>query len=113
MIVAPMFSICIPNFNYARYLKLTCESVLVQESKNYEIVIADNQSTDGSIEFIEAFAKTNSFVRFTVNPANLGFAGNLEKVTSLASGTHYILLSSDDLMNQGALSGYEKLIRLT
>ena len=108
-----MFSICIPNFNYGQYLKLTCESVLAQESKTYEIVIADNQSTDGSIKFIEDFANVNPFVRFTINPVNLGFAGNLEKVTSLAQGAHYILLSSDDLMNQGALSSYEKLIRLT
>ncbi len=113
MHVKPLFSICIPNFNYGRYLKLTCESVLAQESKNYEIVIADNRSTDGSIEFIEAFAENNASVRFTINPVNLGFAGNLEKVTSLASGTHYILLSSDDLMNPGALSSYEKLIQLT
>lgn len=108
-----MFSICIPNFNYGRYLKLTCESVLAQEAKNYEIVIADNQSTDGSIEFIETFAARNASVRFAVNPVNLGFSGNLEKVTSMARGTHYILLSSDDLMNPGALTIYEKLIRLT
>lgn len=109
----PLFSICIPNYNYGQYLRLTCESVLVQDSKNFEIVIADNRSTDGSIEFIEAFAKENSFVKFTINPVNLGFASNLEKVTSLASGSHYILLSSDDLMNRGALPAYEKLIRLT
>ncbi|HET9053188.1 MAG TPA: glycosyltransferase family 2 protein [Cyclobacteriaceae bacterium] len=108
-----LFSICIPNFNYARYLKLTCESVLAQESKNYEIVIADNQSTDGSIEFIENFAKTHASVRFTVNPVNLGFAGNLEKVTSLAQGSYFILLSSDDLMNASALSSYEKLLAFT
>jgi len=112
MAESPMFSICIPNFNYGQYLALTCESVLAQETKNYEIVIADNQSTDGSIEFIETFAKANAFVRYTINPVNLGFAGNLEKVTSLASGSHYILLSSDDLMNQGALITYEKLIQL-
>jgi glycosyltransferase involved in cell wall biosynthesis len=109
----PLFSICIPNFNYARYLKLTCESVLEQDSQNYELVIADNQSTDGSIAWIKNFARTHSSTKFTINPTNLGFASNLEKVTSLASGSNFILLSSDDLMNQGALSTYEKFISLT
>ena len=108
-----LFSICIPNFNYGRYLKLTCESVLAQESTSYEIVIADNRSTDDSIAFIEGFAKSHNLVRYTINPSNLGFAGNLEKVTALARGQFFILLSSDDLMNSGALNSYEKLIRFT
>lgn len=104
------FSICIPNFNYRYYLELTCESVLAQDYSNYEIVIADNQSNDGSIEYIQKFAASHEFVRYIINPVNLGFAGNLEKVTAQAKGDYFILLSSDDLMNKGALINYEKLI---
>lgn len=107
---APRFSICIPNFNYRTYLELTCESVLIQDYSNYEIVIADNQSNDGSIEYIQKFAASHEFVEYFINPVNLGFAGNLEKVTRHAKGEYFILLSSDDLMNKGALTNYEKLI---
>ena len=110
MTVEPMFSICIPNFNYARYLKLTCESVLAQESCNYEIVIADNHSTDGSIEFIKEIAGAHQSIKYVINSSNFGFSGNLEKVTSQATGKYFILLSSDDLMNKGALMRYKKLI---
>lgn len=106
------FSICIPNFNYLKYLKLTCQSVTGQAYRNYEILISDNQSTDGSIQFITDFAKAQSNVKINVNPTNLGFAANLEKATSLATGNYFILLSSDDLMNAGCLEIYAKALNL-
>lgn len=107
----PQFSICIPNFNYLSYLTLTCQSVTTQSYPNFEILISDNQSTDGSIDFIEDFRKSNDHVKVNINPVNLGFSANLEKVTSLASGKFFILLSSDDLMNAGCLQQYAKLIK--
>jgi glycosyltransferase involved in cell wall biosynthesis len=113
MVEEIQFSICVPNFNYRKYLELTCKSVLEQEYENYEIVIADNQSTDGSIEFIKEIASNHNIIRYVVNPSNFGFASNLERVTSLAKGKYLILLSSDDLMNRGALSAYEKLLQVT
>ncbi|MFZ5973686.1 MAG: glycosyltransferase family 2 protein [Bacteroidota bacterium] len=104
------FSVCIPNFNYRAYLQLACESVLAQDFTDYELVIADNNSTDGSREYITNLASRHSCVRYVINTCNLGFAGNLDKVTSLATGNHFILLSSDDLMNAGSLRVYKKLI---
>lgn len=110
MTTAPLFSICIPNYNYRTYLELTCKSVTDQDFGDYEIAIADNRSTDGSDEFVKRFASSNTKVNYTINSENFGFAGNLERVTSLAKGSHYILLSSDDLMNPGALSMYNNLL---
>jgi glycosyltransferase involved in cell wall biosynthesis len=107
----PRFSVCIPNFNYAKYLALTCESVTSQSYNQYEIIISDNQSTDGSIEFIQKFAAQKQNVRVNINHTNLGFASNLEKATALAKGDFFILLSSDDLMNKGCLDMYAKTIR--
>lgn len=108
----PRFSICIPNFNYLNYLQLTCQSVLSQSFTDFEIQISDNQSEDGSIDFIKDFSKSKSNVKININPSNLGFSTNLEKATEGASGEYYILLSSDDLMNDGALASYSKIIDL-
>ena len=111
---AVLFSICIPNYNYTRYLPLTCESVVSQHA-SYEIVVADNRSTDDSVALVKAFKDLHSSIqiKIEINATNLGFAGNLEKVTRLARGSHFILLSSDDLMNVGALQKYEQLIELS
>ena len=49
------FSICIPNFNYAQYIGETIQSVLDQTYQNFEIIIADNASTDNSVEVVQSF----------------------------------------------------------
>jgi len=49
----PKISIVILNWNRRNFLKQAIESVLNQDYKNYEIIVADNNSTDGSSEMIE------------------------------------------------------------
>jgi glycosyltransferase involved in cell wall biosynthesis len=104
------FSICIPNFNYAHYLGLTFESIRNQEFKDYEVVISDNASTDGSIDLIKEASKKFSNFNYQVNKTNIGFAPNLDKAAELASGDYMIMLSSDDLMEKQALSCYADLL---
>lgn len=101
------FSICIPNYNYERYLGRTLASVLAQRDAELEIVIADNASTDRSLEVVEAMA--DSRIRVHVNRCNVGFAGNLDRAAGLAEGEVMILLSSDDLVRNGALTTYRQL----
>ena len=69
------FSICIPNYNYDQYIGETIQSVLDQDYGNFEIIIADNQSTDRSWGVIQEFAAKDNRVRAFQNAANLGFAG--------------------------------------
>lgn len=105
------FSICIPNYNYGHYIGETIESVLNQEYGNFEILIADNQSTDDSWDVIQHYVAQDPRIKAWRNETNLGFAGNLDAVSSRANGDFHILLSSDDLMNQGALSLYSKFLK--
>ena len=100
-------SVLIPNFNYARYIGSTIDSVLTQAPPNVEIVIADNASTDDSVEVVRSFRDDR--VKLTVNACNVGFSANLEKVASLARGRRMLLLSSDDRMKEGAIAAYERL----
>ena len=48
------FSICIPNYNYAHYVVETIQTVLDQDYENFEILVADNASTDNSVSLITA-----------------------------------------------------------
>jgi glycosyltransferase involved in cell wall biosynthesis len=98
------FSICIPNYNYARFLGRTLQSVLGQSFADLEVVVSDNCSTDDSVAV--ASATGDSRVRVHCNRANVGFAGNLDRAASRATGDWMILLSSDDLMFDGALAAY-------
>lgn len=100
-------SVLIPNYNYARYIGETIESVLQQASTDVEIVVSDNASTDESVEVVRGFADER--VRLSINPCNVGFSANLERVASLARGRRMLLLSSDDKMKPGALEAYARM----
>lgn len=100
------FSICIPNYNYEKYLGETIRSVLAQQG-DFEIVVSDNASTDTSVAIVKAFGDPRIKVR--VNEANVGFAGNLDRAARMATGEIVNMLSSDDLMRPGALAAYEAL----
>lgn len=100
-------SVMIPNFNYAKYIGETINSVLSQAPRDLEIVVCDNASTDASVDVVKAYADDR--VRLEVNACNLGFAANLERVAMLSRGHRMLLLSSDDRMKPGALEAYRRL----
>ena len=106
------FSLCIPNFNYARYLGLTLESVLHQANADFEICIADNNSNDDSQALIRDFVAKDPRIKYRFNPTNVGFSDNLLAASEMAQGDWHILLSSDDLINKGALEFYNKFINI-
>lgn len=104
---AVALSVMIPNFNYGRYIGETIESVLAQHRPDLEIVVCDNASTDDSVKVVGSYAQRG--VRLAVNPCNVGFSSNLERVAAMARGRRMLLLSSDDRMASGALAAYERL----
>ena len=108
----PLFSVCIPNFNYASYIDITLTSLKKQEVDNFEILISDNASTDNSIGVIKNHKENGLPIEYSINATNIGFAGNLDKVAALAKAPWMIMLSSDDVVNTNALQVYSEFISL-
>ena len=90
----------------------TIDSVLAQSHTDFEIPIADNNSTDTSWEVIQKYVAQDKRVTASKNPTNVGFAGNLDAVSRMVTAEYTIMLSSDDLMGDGALETYKQLIGL-
>lgn len=101
------FSVCIPNYNYERYLGRTIQSILDQSHGDLEVLVSDNASTDGSVSVVEQFR--NDRIKLHVNACNVGFAGNLDRSARMATGERMIMLSSDDLIRPEALATYDAL----
>lgn len=69
---SPAVSVIIPNYNHARYLWQRIESVLTQRLTNFELIILDDASVDGSVEIIKRFASTDSRISFYPSAKNSG-----------------------------------------
>jgi glycosyltransferase involved in cell wall biosynthesis len=92
-------SICIPTYNRKDYLKETIESILNQTYKDYEIVIVDDGSTDGTEEMVKNLGFP---VTYYWQP-NCGDASARNKLIELARGKYISFIDSDDLLLPDAI----------
>jgi GT2 family glycosyltransferase len=95
----PLVSVCIPSYNHARFLAEAIESVLAQTYRPLELVIADDGSTDNSLQIAAAYAaKHPGLVRLYTHPnhVNRGTAATLNLGTSHCTGDYWSAIASDD-----------------
>jgi glycosyltransferase involved in cell wall biosynthesis len=97
--MAPKISVCIPTYNYGRFLPETLASVLRQEDADFEVVLQDNCSTDDSSEVAARFAARDARVRYERNEANLGMVGNWNRCLERAAGEYVKVLCADDVLS--------------
>jgi glycosyltransferase involved in cell wall biosynthesis len=95
----PKVSICIPTYNRKDYLRETLESVFAQTYTDYEVVIVDDGSTDGTKEMIK---ENGCNVRYYWQ-TNKGVAAAENKLIELAKGEFISILGSDDLLITDAI----------
>ncbi|MEW6682139.1 MAG: glycosyltransferase family A protein [Nitrospirota bacterium] len=107
---APVFSIIIPVLNRVRYLPGCLKSVQSQTYSDYEIVVIDNGSTDGSYELAMSLAQEDARIKLVREPRRgLAFARNRGIVS--AGGKWLILLDSDNqLFDKFTLSRISSII---
>jgi glycosyltransferase involved in cell wall biosynthesis len=105
----PQVSVCMPLYNTERFIEEAIRGVLSQTYRNLELVICDNGSTDRSVQIVEGLARQDPRVKFVRNRRNIGYAGNLHKVLSLARGDFLLVHLADDL---AAPTAIEKMVRL-
>ena len=100
----PKVSIGLPVYNGEKYLALALDSVLKQDFADFELIISDNASTDGTAEICKAYAARDPRIRYYRNEVNIGSAPNYEKVFRLARGEFFKWHAHDDLLLPGFLS---------
>ncbi len=92
----PTVSICMPVYNMAGYLPQAIESALAQTYPDFEVLIADNASTDGTFEIAMQYARRDARVRVVRNDTNIGPFLNFNNCFDLARGTWLKFLCGDD-----------------
>lgn len=95
-----LISILIPNYNKVEYIEDTFQSIVNQTYTNWECIIVDDHSTDGSWELLQKFVKSDSRFRLFKRPDSLPKGGNTCRnfAFSKAKGEYIQWFDSDDLM---------------
>ena len=90
----PAISICTPVYNGMPYIQECVESVLGQDYEDWELIISDNCSTDGTREYLSALKDKR--IKVLLQTDNKGIFGNLNAVIKAAEGEIIQILCADD-----------------
>ena len=99
------FSILIPSYNVAGVIGNTLRSILSQSFTNYEIIIQDDGSQDGTGKVIKSFKDKR--IKYFKNEKNLGYSRTLEILRKKATGDIIYLVGDDILRIDALLNTYK------
>lgn len=109
--MTPRFSIIVPLYNKADYVRKALESILTQSYTNYEVVIIDDESTDNSLSIVNDFVKTVESGKWKVeSQPNSGVAAARNNGVAKSKGEFVCFLDADDWWESTFLEEMDRLI---
>src|SRR5882757_6817080 len=103
----PKIAVVILSWNGKKFLQQFLPSVLASSYFNFELIVADNGSTDDSIPFMEQNYPAIRIIQFD---QNLGFAMGYNKALIQVEADYYVLLNSDVEVQPGWLEPMVNLL---
>lgn len=108
MLSAFRLSVCIPTYNFGRFIGETLASIISQATEDVEIVVLDGGSTDNTADVVERFQRSFPRLRYYRQDFKGGIDRDMAKSVELARGEYCWLFSSDDVMAKDAI---ERILR--
>jgi glycosyltransferase involved in cell wall biosynthesis len=93
----PRLTIGLPVYNGENYLAESLDSLLGQSYEDFELIISDNTSTDGTADICQQYQEQDSRVRYVRQPHNIGLAPNHNFLVGQARGELFKWASHDDV----------------
>lgn len=100
----PLVSIGVPVYNEARFLESALASLLAQDYGHIEFIVADNASTDGTLDICYRIATTDPRVRILTAYANEGSTANFQRCLDAAAGELFMWAGGHDLWSANFVS---------
>lgn len=92
----PLVSVVLPVYNGAKYVREAVHSILAQSFSNYELIIINDGSTDGTLEILEELRRQDSRIVF-ISRENRGLVDSLNEGISLARAKWIARMDQDDI----------------
>jgi glycosyltransferase involved in cell wall biosynthesis len=90
-------TIGMPVYNDIEFIEQSLISLAGQEFQNYELIISDDGSTDGSGKVCEDYAKKDPRIKYIRQPRNLGISKNMEFLLAQSESKYFMWAGDDDL----------------
>jgi len=92
----PLVTVYIPTYNRLELLKRAVKSVLDQDYSNIELIVVDDGSSDGTVDYLECVSQADQRVRYFVNEVNSGACVSRNKAIWAEKGEFITGLDDDD-----------------
>ena len=99
-----LVSIIMPAYNCADYIAESIKSVQNQSYRNWELIVADDNSTDGTVDAVRSMAADDNRIHLLETDINLGPAAARNRAINAAQGDYIAFLDSDDIWYPDKLS---------
>lgn len=106
----PLVSICIPTYNSAETIREMVESVLAQSYRNLQILIADNASTDDTLEIARSLMDRDPRIEVIRHDKNIGGEANFRWCLSTARGDYVAIFHSDDVYSPDMVANQVRVL---
>jgi len=107
-----LVSIGLPVYNGESFLARALDSLLSQKHSQFELIISDNNSTDGTREICEIYAAKDDRIRYHRNETNIGAVKNFNSLLEMAKGTYFMWAAYDDLWEPSFVSELVALLEM-
>ncbi|MBE9038774.1 glycosyltransferase family 2 protein [aff. Roholtiella sp. LEGE 12411] len=98
----PKISVCIPTFNRVYLLPYAIDSVLKQSEQDFELIVCDDGSSDGTPELMSRY--TDNRIKYIRHPQNIGKSNNMRSGFDAASGKYFMKFDDDDRLTTNFLA---------
>jgi glycosyltransferase involved in cell wall biosynthesis len=105
----PAVSLCVPAYQAEQHLRATIESLLTQTHGNFEVVIVDNHSSDGTAQIVDSIADDR--VRVVRNESTLPIIENFNTAVRLCRGEFVKLVCADDILEPDCVAVQSAILR--
>ena len=100
----PEISVIVPVYNVEKYLEPCLNSILMQDFQDFEVLLVEDGSTDGSLAICQRLEAEEEKIKLLRHPQNRGLSAARNTGMEAASGKYICFVDSDDLLLSNALS---------
>ena len=103
-----LFSIIVPVYNSEKTIEKCLNSIKIQKTNDFELIIIDDNSSDNSLQIANKFIKKIKFVKILKNKKNYGVSISRNRGIKNSNGKYIIFLDSDDILLKKSLINLKK-----